>query len=108
MKFLALLVAAVVATDETPAATPAAGEEAVADATPGKAPEGGACDATKADMGCADGFQCQTAPPTGVNTCIATAKCGVADTATPPVTTTCGAKALAASAFAALAIAATM
>ena len=68
-------------------------------ATPGKAAIGEACDSSKDNMGCADGARCNAA--SGPGKCIATADCDK-DGAT------CGAKYLAASAIAALAIASAM
>merc|ERR1711907_671537 len=99
MKFLALLVAVVVAADADKTTTTddkkVADGEVKADPTPGKAAKGQPCDSTKADNGCDDTakLRCQTTPDKGKNTCIDEADCGKT---TDSVETTCGAAKLAA------------
>jgi len=66
---------------------------------------GKGCDSTVDKMGCADGFRCATAPDSLKNRCVTKEAC---DQKVGDVTTTCGAKALAASLIAAFAVASTM
>ena len=113
MKFLALLVAVVVAADADKTTKTddkkLADGEVKADPAPkaGKAAKGQPCDSTKADNGCDDTakLRCQTAPDKGKNTCIDADSCGKT---VDSVETTCGAAKLAAGVLAALAVASTM
>merc|ERR1711907_458396 len=112
MKFLALLVAVVVAADDkkvtdTKTDDTKKTDEVKADPPKGKAAKGQPCDSTKADMGCDDTakLRCQTAPDKGKNTCIDEADCGKT---VDSVETTGGAAKLAAGVLAALAVASTM
>ena len=116
MKFLALIAIAYAAegemevkSGEEKVETPVADPVTPPADKPGKASKGKACDSTKADMGCDDSVDpplaCQKAPTAGANTCIDSTTCGTENAGTK---IECGAKALAASVAAVLAVVSTM